>query len=66
MVYVPRSFAVVVLSSNEVISALAFKIRQVCVRTRRLVLCFDCSAWTSLFMVSLQMSVKVLNRLSIS
>jgi len=49
MVYVPESFSVVVLSSIEVSSALAFKIRQGCVKPERLVLCFGCSDRTSLF-----------------
>jgi len=49
MVYVSGSFAVVILSSIEVSSALAFKIPQACVPPGRFVLCFDCSAWASQF-----------------
>jgi len=48
MIYVPGGYAVFVLSSIEVISLPAFKIARVC-STKRLVLCFQCSAWASLF-----------------
>jgi len=49
MVYVPGSFAVVVLRSIEIRPSRSFKIRWGCVPPGGFVLCFDCSAWANLF-----------------